>query len=202
MATNSKILNDKEVIENLSANIHLDDTIKYLYRAHFEYVGRFVVNNSGDWEDAEDIFQEVIISFLHLVKAGKFRGEASIKTFLYSLNRNLWLNELKRRGRAEARETKFEATKDLDEQGILTQIENREANEGLMKVIDELGETCKKILLLFYYENRSMKEMMTELHYENEQVIRNKKYKCLKKLEQMLADNKSLYNKLKNYLHG
>jgi len=92
MATNSKILSDKEVIENLSANIHLDDTIKYLYRAHFEYVGRFVVNNSGDWEDAEDIFQELMISFLHLVKAGKFRGEASIKTFLYSLNRNLWLN--------------------------------------------------------------------------------------------------------------
>jgi len=109
---------------------------------------------------------------------------------------------LKRRGRAEARETKFEATKHLDEQGILIHIENREANEGLMKVIDELGETCKKILLLFYYENRSMKEMMMELHYENEQVIRNKKYKCLKKLEQMLADNKSLYNKLKNYLHG
>ena len=33
-----------------------------------------------------------------------------------------------------------------------------------------------------------MKEIVLHLHYENEQVVRNKKYKCLKRLEQMINE--------------
>jgi DNA-directed RNA polymerase specialized sigma subunit len=71
-----------------------------------------------------------------------------------------------------------------------------------MNIVDELGEMCKKILLMFYYENLSMKEILTNLEYENEQVVRNKKYKCLKQLEQMIEINPSLKKTLKNLLHG
>jgi RNA polymerase sigma factor (sigma-70 family) len=200
MDSKTEILSDEEVIDNLFNDRKTDQTIRFLYSSYFGYVGRFVVNNNGDWEDAEDIFQEVLVAFIHLVKKQKFRGESSIKTFLFSLNRNMWLNELKRRARAEVRETKFEKGKEEDGMISLV-IENREASSNLMKVMDELGDTCKKILLLYYYENRSMKEILTELHYENEQVVRNKKHKCLKKLQEMLSQNKHLYHQLKNLLH-
>jgi len=43
--------------------------------------------------------------------------------------------------------------------------------------------------MLFYYENLSMKEMADHLPYENEQVIRNKKYKCLQQLTGFIKDN-------------
>jgi len=200
MVSNTEILTDTEIIDNLSGDKSLDDTLKYLYRAYFEYTGRFVLNNNGRWQDAEDVFQEVLIAFIQLVKAGKFREESSIKTFLYALNRNVWLNELKRRGRAQIREAKYEIGRP-DEENITAIVEAREASAGLMKVMDELGETCKKLLMLFYYENRSMKEMLLELHYENEQVVRNKKHKCIKKLEQIISGNKNLYDQLKNFLH-
>ena len=71
-----------------------------------------------------------------------------------------------------------------------------------MRLVGELGETCRKILLLFYYENRSMKEILDATEYENEQVVRNKKYKCLKQLEQMITENPILKQTLKNLLHG
>jgi RNA polymerase sigma factor (sigma-70 family) len=200
MNSKTDILSDEEIIANFTGNREIDKTIRFLYSSYFEYVGRFVVNNSGDWQDAEDIFQEVLVAFIHLVKKEKFRGESRIKTFLFSLNRNMWLNELKRRSRAEVRETKFEKEKE-DSEVVTSIIENREATDQLMKVMDELGDTCKKILLLYYYENRSMKEILRELHYENEQVVRNKKHKCLKKLQEMLSQNKHLYNQLKNLLH-
>lgn len=200
MVSNTEIITDAEIIDNLASGKRLDDTLKYLYRAYFEYTGRFVVHNNGNWEDAEDIFQEVIIAFIHLVKKAGFRGESSIKTFLYSLNRNMWLNELKRRGRAVVRETKYETGKS-DDKSIAGIVESREASAVLMKIVDELGENCKKILLLFYYENRSMKEILSELHYENEQVVRNKKHKCMKKLEQMISGDTNLYNQLKSFFH-
>lgn len=201
MAVRTESFTDAEIIENLVQNRDVDMSLKFLYRSHYEVLGRYVVNNNGNWDDAQDIFQEVLVAFINLIKAGKFRGEASIKTFLYSLNKNIWLNELKKRGRSQVREMKYEKAADKTEHGINTALEAREANAGLMKVMDELGETCKKILLLYYYENQTMKEILTSLNYENEQVVRNKKYKCLKKLEELLTENKSLYHQLKNLLH-
>ena len=188
MTSRSELLTDQEIIDNLLKNRDTDASIRFLYRTHYEMLGKYVVNNSGSWDDAQYIFQEVIVAFINLVKAGKFRGEASIKTFLYSLNKNLWLNELKKRGRTQVREMKYEKESDKTDQGINTALEAREANAGLMKVMEELGDTCKKILLLYYYENQSMKEILTSLNYENEQVVRNKKYKCLKRLEELIKD--------------
>lgn len=202
MITRADLYTDGEIIDNLSHDRKVDLSLKYLYRSHYEFLGRYVVNNNGSWDDAQDIFQEVMVAFINLVKAGKFRGESSIKTFLYSLNKNIWLNELKKRGRAQVREMKYETASDKTEHGISVALEAREANDGLMKVMGELGETCKKILLLYYYENQSMKEILTSLNYENEQVVRNKKYKCLKRLEELLTENKPLYHQLKNLLHG
>lgn len=201
MITRAETFTDAEIIDSLAQNRDTDRSIRFLYRSYYEFLGRYVVNNNGSWDDASDIFQEVVIAFVNLVQAGKFRGEASIKTFLYALNKNIWLNELKKRGRAQVREMKYETASDKTEQGINTALEAREANTKLMKVMDELGETCKKILLLYYYENQSMKEILTTLNYENEQVVRNKKYKCLKRLEEMLKENESLYQQLKNLLH-
>jgi inorganic triphosphatase YgiF len=39
-----------------------------------------------------------------------------------------------------------------------------------------------------------MKEMLAHLPYDNEQVIRNKKSKCLQKLSEQLKNNPSLLN--------
>jgi RNA polymerase sigma factor (sigma-70 family) len=152
------------------------------------------MNNSGSRQDAEDIFQEVIVAFIDLVQKDKFRGESTVKTFLFSLNRFTWLDELKRRGRALAREEKYERGQEKVELDTSAIIADREGKAEVVRLVAELGESCRKILLLFYYENLSMKEILEIMHYENEQVVRNKKYKCLKQLEQMVNTDPALYN--------
>ncbi len=194
-------LTDSEIIEGLRGRAE-EEAIRSIYYQYFEGLAHYVVHNSGRREDAEDIFQEVVIAFIRLVKEGKFRGESSIKTFLFALNRNLWMNELKRRGRAEQREIKYEVGKEEKDERIDQVIEQREGTKELDRTMDQLGEACKKILVLFYYQERSMKEILSELHYENEQVVRNKKYKCLKKLEEPVHSNPVLYKTLKNFLNG
>ncbi|HEX4877924.1 MAG TPA: sigma-70 family RNA polymerase sigma factor [Chitinophagaceae bacterium] len=197
-----KNLPDSELLSNLRRGKSMDDSIKAIYRSHFDSLSRFILNNSGNQQDAEDIFQEVLVNFIDLVQKDKFRGESSVKTFLFSLNRYTWLNELKRRGRALAREEKYEKGQERTELDTSHFITDRESRQAVVKLVDELGEMCKKILLLFYYENLSMREIMAATNYENEQVVRNKKYKCLKQLEQMINDNPSLKQALKNLLHG
>jgi RNA polymerase sigma factor (sigma-70 family) len=197
-----KTFSDAELVQNLRSGNRANDSIAFIYRHHFETLSWFIMNNSGSRQDAEDIFQEVVVNFIEMVRLDKFRGESTVKTILFSMNRNLWLNELKRRGRAGARELNYERGQDRVEADASAQIVEREARAQMMKIMDDLGETCKKILLMFYYENLSMKDILARLDYENEQVVRNKKYKCLKQLEQMIAANPNLKQTLKNLLNG
>jgi RNA polymerase sigma factor (sigma-70 family) len=202
MRNSDRILSDADVLELLADPRTDREPIRFLYATHFESLSSFVIHNNGNPDDAQDIFQEVIVAFIQLVRTNKFRGEASIKTFLFSLNRNIWYNELKRRKRAIDRNKNYDRLSRPDEEVVDRVIENREANQQILKLLESLGENCKKILLLYYYENRSMKEILSDLDYENEQIVRNKKYKCMKKLEQMIEEDGNLFQHLKNLLHG
>jgi RNA polymerase sigma factor (sigma-70 family) len=197
-----KNLSDLELVGAIRQGKGMDNAIKFIYREHFDSLCRYIENNSGSRQDAEDVFQEVLVNFIGLVQEDKFRGDSTVKTFLYSMTRNTWLNELKKRDRKELREMKYERTKDEQEMDVNHLIAGREATQQVISLVEQLGEGCKKILLLFYYENLPMKEILEATDYENEQVVRNKKYKCLKQLEQMISSNPTLKQNMKSLLHG
>ena len=191
---------DAELLDVITKGDNMDEVIKFLYRFQFLKSSIYIKQNSGSQEDAEDIFQEVIVSFIQLVQRSKFRGDSSIGTFIYVLVRNTWLNELKKRKRSKLREEKYENTQEKSEAGAGEYIINREIKNQIVELIESLGENCKKILLAFYYDNLSMQEILTNLRYENEQVVRNKKYKCLQKLQQTLALKPHVAENLKSIL--
>lgn len=191
---------DEELIETLKKEHVNNMTIAFLYRNYYTVLSSYVKQNQGSEQDAEDIFQEVIVNFINIVKNEKFRGESSIKTFLFTLNKFTWLNELKKRGRALLREEKYGSEGDMNDKDVSHLLVEREAKGLVMAMMDKLGDTCRKILTAYYYDSLSMKEILTLVDYENEQVLRNKKYKCLKSLEQMLAANPGLAQRFKSAL--
>ena len=193
---------DTELLESLRSASRVDESVRKIYREYFDLLSWFVINNSGNRQDAEDMFQEVVVNFIEAVQKDKFRGESSVKTFLYALNRHAWLNELKRRGRAMKREIKFDKEHDKEQMDVSHYIADQEAKGMVMRVVEQLGDACKKILVMFYYENLSMKDILEKTEYKTEQVVRNKKYKCLKQLEQMLNENPLLKETFKKALHG
>jgi RNA polymerase sigma factor (sigma-70 family) len=197
-----KTFSDTELVDNLRSGKKVDNTIRYIYRSYFDGLHNYIINNNGSRQDAEDIFQEVVISFIQLVRDNKFRGESSISTLLFSINRHLWLNELKKRKRTLAREEKYEKAQEKTEMNITSLIHAREMGQQVVDLMNRLGDTCKQILLMSYYENLSTREMLEALNYENEQVVRNKKYKCMKQLEQIIAADPILKQKLKQLMNG
>lgn len=191
---------DFSLIQALRLDPIPDEAIKHLYRSHYNLTAAYIRQNSGSDQDAEDIFQEVILAFIEILKKDKFRGESSVSTFLYSVTRNIWLNELKKRDRSRQRDEIFEKSRNPLELDVSHLIADREMKTRLMLMVDALGETCKKILLAFYFQNLAMREILKTLEYENEQVVRNKKYKCLKQLEQTMAAQPGLVKSLKTLL--
>ena len=135
-----KNYSDEELIAMIKDDATPDNAIVFLYNHHFENLRLYIQQNQGSLQDAEDIFQEVIVAFIELVQKNKFRGEASIKTFLYSINKNMWLNELKRKGRALVRETNFETSKPIADTGFDDIIAGREARLEMLGIMDKLGE--------------------------------------------------------------
>ncbi len=170
----------------------LDQAIRFIYEQYADMISAFIMKNNGTYQDAEDIFQETVVAFIEVVRSDKFRGESTIKTFLVSIARNRWMNELNKRERTGYREQVFENVRDDKESDISSLIADREIQQQFREVLGRLGEHCKKILMLFYYENLSMKEIVAHVPYENEQVVRNKKYKCLQQLTGLLRDNPAL----------
>ena len=195
-----KLFTDSSLIQALRSDSNPDEAIRYLYRTQYQLTEAYIRQNSGTSEDAEDIFQEVVLVFIEIVKKDKFRGESSVSTFLYALTRNTWLNELKKRGKSKLRDEIFEKSKGKETMDVSHFIANREMKSRLMQLVEQLGENCKKILLAFYFENLSMKEILQNLDYENEQVVRNKKYKCLKQLEQTITREPGLIKSFKTSL--
>jgi RNA polymerase sigma factor (sigma-70 family) len=183
---------DAELIVAIKAERNLNKAIMYIYQQYAASTSSFIIHYGGSEQDADDVFQETVVSFIDVVKKGNFRMEASIKTFLVSVARNIWFNELKKRERSDRREKIFEHSRDQMEEDVSQQIGDLEKKRQLRELVNNLGEPCKKILMLFYYENLSMKEIVEHLPYENEQVVRNKKYKCLQALTGFIKNNPTI----------
>jgi RNA polymerase sigma factor (sigma-70 family) len=191
---------DQELIEAVQSPQGVNQAIAFLYKNHYRLLERYVLNNSGDSADAQDVIQEVMVSFVELVQQGKYRGEASVKSFLYTLLRNLWITELRKKGANSKRHELYENGREQWDQDVSEHLVYKEAQKTVLALFDQIGEGCRKILTLFYYDNLSMKEILEHTNYDSEQVLRNKKYKCLKEITDLLQKNPAISENVKSAL--
>lgn len=181
------------VTEILKADINRPVT--YMYEHYFEAVEIDIRAKGGNHQDAADIFQEAVLIVIDKIKSGKFRGESSVRTFLLGITRNLWLHEKRSRERRSGRETDFGRLE--QEQDEISERKFSIDNTNIVKTLfEQVGELCSEILSGVYYEKLPMKELLKRFDYENEQVLRNRKSRCMKKLKVLLSKNPSLLEQL------
>lgn len=192
-------IKDQEIIQQLRLT-DINTPLHTLYRTYFGEVTKLITYNGGDEDDAADIFQETILVFVEMVKTNRYRGESTIKTFLYAVAKNLWNKELRTRSRRFNREVKYSSGEEQISTGADNSILNKDMQCTLDNIYKQIGETCREILKGFYYEELSMKELLNRFKYENEQVLRNKKSICMKKIKAVLQENKHLTDTFKNLL--
>jgi RNA polymerase sigma factor (sigma-70 family) len=175
--------------------------VRYLYEHYFEDTATEIRLKGGTDEDAADIFQEAVLILIEKIKSGKFREESSIKTFLVGIARNLWLFEKRTRERRSTREKIFSIheveQRDFDDSDFHDRLFSKPDTGTIQTIFKHVGEVCTRILIGFYYEKSSMKNLLSTFNFENEQVLRNRKARCMKKLKKLLTDNPDLLHQLK-----
>jgi RNA polymerase sigma-70 factor (ECF subfamily) len=69
-----------------------EEAVRELVRSYGGALVRFLASMTGSTAEAEDLAQEALIRLLE--HAGEFRGESSLKTYLFRIAHNLALNYL------------------------------------------------------------------------------------------------------------
>jgi RNA polymerase sigma factor (sigma-70 family) len=173
---------DKSIIEAIRNNN--ETALDYLYNANLKMVIKLVIENNGTQDDAVEILQDVLVLFWEKVIKGDFDLTSKISTYLYAVAKNKWLQELNRRKKL----TKIENVHNNPgkDGSIMEQIEEEETIEIVKKCLNNLSPLCRQILILYYYQEKTMTEIKKITGLANENVAKTKKYQCKKELENML----------------
>lgn len=184
-------LEDKELMSLIKSSKSNDNDkgFRYMYNAYFGMIQNVVLNNNGDRQDGEDIFQDGMIVLFNQARKEDFELRCTIKTYLYSICRNLWLKKLRKSKRVVELTETVKQYVTVDESQLKT-LEITEEKEIVSKYIDQLSEGCKKILKYFYFDKKKMWEISELLGLASEQGAKNKKSVCMKKLKTMMKDSK------------
>ncbi|SMC41666.1 RNA polymerase sigma factor [Cellulophaga tyrosinoxydans] len=181
-------LEQEELIKAIQANDEI--VLKNLYQENYYKTEKYIVDNNGDIAQAKDTYQEAFIAVWENVQNNKFTpmNQTALNGYIYSVAKNKWLNYLKssaykKTKKLDAHEYKIqnkpeEISAEFDE-------ENASKLELVVTNFNTIDEACKKLLEVFYYENKSLREIAAELKI-TEASARNKKYRCLEKLRTLV----------------
>lgn len=192
------VLTDRELLQKLKGSrAEREIALRIIYIDNKEKASSFVLRNQGNEDEAKDVFQEAMIAFYENVRDGKFKGESAIGTYLYSITKFKWLNQIKKDKIREGHHEK--AGMESFQESPLTDLIDGERKQGVLQVLDQLGEVCKQLLVENLYHNASMKEIAENGSFSSEQIVRNKKYKCLQRLKELIRAKPMLVQMLKGY---
>jgi RNA polymerase sigma factor (sigma-70 family) len=162
-----------------------DQALVTLYRLCEGPVRRHVVSNNGTQDDADDMLQEALVILWERVRDGRFEYTARLSTFVVGTVKNLWLRRLARARREFPSGGAIDIAPDPDDSPLDAMIE-LERTDAVRNALQRIGEPCRAILLLFYWEQASMEDIARRLGFANAETAKARKYQCKKSLRQIL----------------
>jgi len=161
------------------------------YRQEFIAMIRAKYKMSND--DAMDIYQVATLRLYNNVVKGKMTMMYdSIKPYLFSIGLNVYKEMVREDMKIPLSRNPLEWVDDRGEgQEVADAAMLKESLlEATKKAIEKLGDPCPSMLTRFYHFPASITQLMEELGYKNDATAKNKKYKCLQQLRELLQKEK------------
>lgn len=148
-----------------------------IYQKNYPQIQRFVLNNSGDESDAQDVFQDAMVSLYRRLQKEDITISATFGTYLYGICKFIWYKKIERTPSTNSIENiQIEDTHDIE-----ASLTNEQKYGLFLQTINKLGEDCKKVLT-YYFEKKSFKEIAVLMNYTGDEYARRKKFLCKKNL--------------------
>ncbi len=169
-------LRDSEVIDLIKKGD--ERALDYLYKKNYKMMANLIVKNNGTEEEAKDVYQDALIVFWQKTTSGELVMTSKISTYLYSICQNLWRKELDRKSRYSYEETDRGESVDL--------VEKDERVKIVHQCLALLGDSCRKILSYYYFDELSMNDIADKMGFANADTAKTKKYKCKQELDKLI----------------
>lgn len=134
----------------------------------------FVVKHGGNEFDGDEVAQLAMIGIDKNIRQGKYEGKSSLKTYFLSIVKFQWYKLL--RGRKPLDEFNPEQH-DLTENSVEDSYISQEKKTYLAKALGNIGDRCKKILLLRQLEY-SLEEIAQQSGLSSAAMAKKEIYRC------------------------
>ena len=162
--------NDREILEEI-------------YDRFSARITELIVNQGGTIEDARDVFHDALMVIYEKVRTNEFELTSSFYTYLHSVSYYIW--DRKRKKMLRNAVTVEELGRLTEVEGFEKEIHQREKDRLFLDSFQKLGPVCQQLLELFFAKT-SIKEIARQLQLKNEHAARTRKYRCQKKLEDLI----------------
>ncbi|CCG99414.1 hypothetical protein FAES_1404 [Fibrella aestuarina BUZ 2] len=190
-------LTDADIVAGLRGTERAQNkAIEALYEQNQAFLTRFLRSKQNGLyfvKEPEDIIWEAITAVLHNVLDGHYvpSSQTPLRAYLVSICRNLWYKAVSQEENRDRREEAFWQAMEPSELPDVEQwLHNQQQWTRYLLLFDRAGKHCRQILTLWLVDgldNGAITEVMVrEGKLKNEQVIRNTKSDCLKKLTSLL----------------
>jgi RNA polymerase sigma factor (sigma-70 family) len=174
-----------------------------LHLLYTEYRKKFIQLMTGrytrDVESATEIYQAAItIVYENIMneKLSTLNHENSLWNYIFKTGVNIY-NDLNRRQKriTEFTEDYFDTLPvDLEDGEAFEQRASLEDEKVVLlrrmqEALEQLGDPCGKLLDLYYFEKKSIPEIVAALNYINSDSAKTQKYKCIKRLRKLFFNN-------------
>lgn len=158
--------------------LHNDEMIvKHLYKNDYPAISKWIKRNNGSKEDSDDIFQEALLFIIVKIREGSFSLSCNFSTYLFSISKHLWFQELKIR--------KKRVLEDFNEFFDLS-FEDDDYDDTYDKMQKILRDQIARLdirsqrFLLLCIQNKSISQIMQIMGFKNAQAVADKKQNCRK----------------------
>lgn len=148
-------IRDRDVVELLKAGDR-DRAFAKLLQRYEGKIYRLCCALLRDPTLAEDAAQESVVRVWKALES--YNGRASLSSWIYAITRNRCLSALeKRRGVEALTDGEFEAR--LEKFAVPTGERGDDRSEQLRELVGHLPQRLRRVLVLYYFEDRSIEEV-------------------------------------------
>ena len=156
-----------------------------LFARYYKPLTRFFVNKVRTMDEVEELVQRSFMAVLE--SAARYRGDSSVRTWVFGIARNL-LRQFydQRRREAGRRDDEEVSVADFDAPGASTVLRAKAEQRLLLQALRTLPLETQVMLELFYWEDMKSREIGAVLGMP-EGTVRSKLRKARSDLESILA---------------
>lgn len=195
MKTNTNTLSDSALVDQYCNGSEL--ALGNLVNRHQARVFNFINSKVQDRDTAEDIFQDTFVKVIKTIKSGKYNEEGKFLPWIMRIAHNLVIDFFRKNNRMpKVRNTEefdiFQFISDNSLNAEHSMVQDQVVKD-LQKLVQELPEDQKEVLIMRLYRDMSFKEIAENTNVSINTALGRMRYAIIN-LRKLIEQNQIILN--------